>query len=417
MKRNYYVALIVLALSLGALAACTSGASTTAATSEPTNAPQVATATSQPLPVAASALATTPARQTNANPPPAVATSTATPIVATSTPNPTPTRPPLGTAGRPIQLLFPPVAGSVVIMQRAEPLAEALRAATGASFAVGVVDSEAALVELLCAAPEDAIGFLSAAAYVIAHEQCDARAGLVARGVDGLPWEMGMLVIRPGTAAGLTELDGKLWAAADTRSMASYLYFKAQMTAAGIEPAGIVDAPEESTALLALHGGRADFTTATYVPPVMPHGDVWVYGQHEAEVWRLLGIQPSRSPIGYVIVAAEPEFGGYRLRDARARLFDTTPDIFNVTRILAISEPIPNETVVFGVDLPLDLAQQVEEIMTGFAASDVCNVSLCSADLFGWTGLEPIDDSAYEPIRNIKDTLGLEAADLWAELD
>jgi phosphonate transport system substrate-binding protein len=131
----------------------------------------------------------------------------------------------------------------------------------------------------------------------------------------------------------------------------------------------------------------------------------------------VLGIPPTRSPIGYVLVAGEPEFGGYRLRDARARLFDTTPDIFDVTRILALSEPIPNETVVFGADFPLLLARQTLATMAEFAASEACQNSLCSADFYGWTGLEPADDAAYDPIRLIQDTLELEAADLWAELD
>lgn len=327
------------------------------------------------------------------------------------------TRPPLGAAERPVQLIFPPVTGSAVIMQRAEPLADALRAATGVEFAVGIADSEAALVELLCSAPADIIGFVSAAAYTIAREQCDAEAGLVAVREDGLTWETGMLVIRPGSADGLAALDGKRWAVADTRSLSNYLYFRAQMAAAGIEPGEIIAAPEESSALLALYNGEADFTTAGYVPPIMPLDRTWTYGESEPEEWRLLGIPPTRSPIGYVIVAGEPELGGYRLRDARARLFDTTPDIFDVTRILALSEPIPNETVVFGGDFPPELARQSLAALAEFAASDACGTSLCSADFFGWTGLEPADDAAYDPIRTIKDTLDLEAADLWAELD
>ena len=142
-----------------------------------------------------------------------------------------------------------------------------------------------------------------------------------------------------------------------------------------------------------------------------------VAGETAPEVWRLLGIPPSRSPIGYVIVAGEPEFGGYRLRDARARLFDTTPEIFDQTRILAVSEPIPNDTVVMGSYIWPELARHILATLAEFAASDACTTSLCSADLFGWTGLEPAEDSAYDPIRTIKDTLDLEAADLWAELD
>jgi phosphonate transport system substrate-binding protein len=349
--------------------------------------------------------------------PTSVITATIPLPAVTTAPTVEPTRPALGSPARPVQLLFPPVAPGVVITRRAEPLLAALRAATGAEFAVGLADNEAALVELLCAAPADVVGFVSAAAYTLAEEQCDARAGLVAVHEDGLTWEMGMLVTRPGEADELADLAEQRWAVADRRSLPHYLYFRAQMAAAGIEPGAIVDAPEESSALLSLLEDEADFTTVDFTPPIMPAGREWIVGETQPEVWRALGIPPSRSPIGYVIVAGEPEFGGYRLRDARARLFDTTPEIFNETRVLSLSEPIPNETVIYGADLPPGLAQELLTTMTEFVASDACGESLCSADLFGWIGLEPAEDAAYDPIRAIKDTLELEAADLWAELD
>jgi phosphonate transport system substrate-binding protein len=327
------------------------------------------------------------------------------------------TRPPLGTAERPVQLLFPPTTTGAVIQQRAEGLVAALEAATGAEFAVGIPDNEAAAVSLLCAAPADTIAVLSAAAYTLAHEECAAEAGLVARHDDGLTWKMGMLVTQPGAATELADLAEQRWAVADTRDLATYLYFRAQMAEAGIEPGEIVEQPEDTSALLALRNEEVDFTTAVFVPPIMPLDRQWEVGETEPEEWRVLGIAPTRSPIGYVLVAGEPASGGYRLRDARARLFDTTPDIFDVTRILALSDPIPNETVVFGADFPLRLARQALATMAEFAASEACQTSLCSADFYGWTGLEPADDAAYDPIRFVKNTLELEASDLWAELD
>lgn len=389
------------------------------------NAPAAATRTAAPNPAADPVEATAPPSVTAAavvaSSTPVVtttnATSEVTPTSVTAVVTVEVTRPPLGTAKRPVQLLFPPVAGSAVIMERAEPLARALRDATGVEFAIGIADNEAAVVDLLCSAPTDIIGFVSAAAYTLAHERCDAQAGLVAKHQDGLTWQTGMIVIRPGGATGLADLAGKRWAVADTRSLSNYLYFRAQMAAAGIEPGEVITTPEESSALLALYDGEVDFTTAGFTPPIMPLERTWIYGETEPEEWRSLGIPPTRSPIGYVIVAGEPEFGGYRLRDARARLFDTTPDIFDATRILMLSEPIPNETIVFGADFPLGLARQTLATMTEFAASEACGASLCSADFFGWAGVEPADDVAYDPIRTIKDTLELEDADLWAKLD
>lgn len=359
-----------------------------------------------------------------ATPRPTFPATTETPLSARLAPEPSPvvvtvevTRPALGSDERPVQLLFPPVADAAVIIARGEALAQALERATGRAFAVGIADNEQALVELLCGAPADTIGVLSAAAYTIAHDQCDAQATLVARHDDGLTWQAGMIVTGRGGATDLADLDGGRWAVADTTSLPTYLYFRAAMAEAGIEPAEVVTTPEDTTALLALRDGTVDFTSAAFVPPILPYDREWVYGESDPEEWRLLGIAPSRSPIGYVVVAGDPENGGYRLRDARARLLDTTPDIFDVTRILALSEPIPNETVVFGADLPYSLAQQALATLVEFAASEACRTSLCSTDFYGWTGLEPVDDAAYDPIRHITDTLGLEAADLWSELD
>ncbi len=402
---------------LTAAAALTSFACRPEAVAPATGAPEVVTVEVTRLVVADEAPATGAAIPATASAAVAATATTAAPPPVQVEVTVEVTRPPLGTAERPVQLLFPPTTAAATITQRAESLVAALEAATGAEFAVGVPDDEAAVAALLCAAPADTIGFISAAAYTIAHEECGAVAGLVARHDDGLTWQMGMLVTRPGAAAELADLAGQRWAVADTRSLPTYLYFRARMAAAGIEPGEVVEQPEDSSALLALRDEEVDFTTAVFVPPVMPLDRTWVYGETEPEEWRVLGIAPTRSPIGYVLVAGEPEFGGYRLRDARARLFDTTPDIFDVTRILALSEPIPNETVVFGADFPLSLGRQTLATMAEFAASDACQTSLCSADFYGWTGLEPADDAAYDPIRLIQDTLELEAADLWAELD
>ncbi|MEZ4515470.1 MAG: PhnD/SsuA/transferrin family substrate-binding protein [Chloroflexota bacterium] len=355
---------------------------------------------------------------------PAAPSTPETAVAPTTTPAPTPipevitatvevTRPPLGTAERPIQLLFPPFTSAAIITQRTDALVETLEEATGVEFAVGIADDEQTVVELLCAAPGDTVAFISPAAYAIAHETCNAQAGLVAVDSNGLTTEMGMLVTpRAGGAADLAGLEGLRWAVADDRSLPTYLYFQALLADAGVEPGETVSRAEESSALLTLLDDTADFTTATFVPPLMPFERTWAYGD-DPEEWRVLGISPTRSPIGYVIVAGEPENGGYRLRDARSRLFDTYPEIYDSTRIVALSEPIPNDTVALGADFPLALARQILEALPAFAASESCQESLCSADMFGWTGLQPIEDSAYDPIRFIIEKLEIEPTDLW----
>jgi len=137
----------------------------------------------------------------------------------------------------------------------------------------------------------------------------------------------------------------------------------------------------------------------------MPEGeDPWQYGVDQNEIWRYLGLTPERSPIGYVLVIAEPEFGGYRIRDARSGVFDIQPEIFNATRIIALTPQIPNETLAFGRDFPLGLARQVMSTLQTFTASEACAESLCSSDFYNWRGLEPADEAFYRPLFDIAES-------------
>lgn len=324
------------------------------------------------------------------------------------------TKSPLGTEARPVQLLFSPSVDTVVIGNRGNELAQKLTEETGYKFVVGVLDDEQTVIDMMCSAPLETIGFLSPSAYVIAKENCDVQAGNIAVGNDGYSWQSGMIVTRRDSGIDdLEELAGKSWAVASNNSLANRLYFQALFAEAGIEPGDILEVKGDSEAMLAVLAGEVDFATAAFIPPVMPYEErLWEYGEDDPEPGRYLGLPPTRSPIGYVLVNGEPEFGGYRLRDARSRIFDVEPEIYDRTQIVALSAPIPNETVAFGHDFPLGLARQVTGLLTEFAASEACATSLCAADFFGWAGLLPANDEMFDSVGFIQETLNLSAAEM-----
>ncbi len=304
------------------------------------------------------------------------------------------TKAPVGTESRPVQLLFAPVVNTSVITARAQPLADALTAATGRAFEIGILDSEQTVIDLMCAAPQDTIAILSAADLAQAEAQCGVQPGLVAVRPDGLTWQVGMITARRDSGIEtLEDLAGKSWGVVDTSSVPEFTSIQTMLADAGVEPGEIIEFDTTSSLMLALYNGEVDFVTAAYTPPIMPYEErLWVYGEDDPEIWRRLGVPPSRSPIGYVIVWGEVEFGGYRLRDARASIFDTQPEIYNQTKIIALSPQIPNDTVTFGAEFPLGLAREVTAVLSQFAASEACVNSLCSTDFYGWAGLEAIGD-------------------------
>jgi ABC-type phosphate/phosphonate transport system substrate-binding protein len=326
------------------------------------------------------------------------------------------TKEPLGTEARPVQLLFPPLYDAETITERGTPLAQALSDATGYEVRVGVLDSEQTVIDLMCAAPADTIGFLSPGGYVLANEQCGVQAGMVAIGDDGLTSKSGMIVVRDDS--GIDDLEGvqdKEWAVADQDSLTNYLYFNALLQDEKIEVAETIPVAGESVAMLALFDEEVDLASAEFVPPILPYEErLWDPETDDPEPWRALGLSPYRSGIGYILFNGEPENGGYRVRDARSRIFDVEQEIFNETRIVAMSPPFANDTVAFGPQFPLALARKLAQEMIAFAAGEGCSASLCSSDFYGWNGLALAQDEMYDSIRFVQEELQLTPEEMLA---
>ncbi len=324
------------------------------------------------------------------------------------------TKQPLGSDARPVQLLFPPRFEADLVARRGVPLVEALYEATGYQFSVGVLDSEQAVIDLMCAAPVDTIGFLSPVGYVLANDQCGVQIGSVAVDSDGLAAKTGMMVTRVDSDLDeLASVQDQRWAVSDENSLSNSLYFQAMLKEADVEVGEAVPVAGESVAMLAVYEEDVDLATAEFIPPILPFEEtVWDGEVDDPEPWRALGLAPERSPIGYVRVNGDPQNGGYRVRDARSRIIDVAPQIFDETRIVALSAPIPNETVVYGRDFPLAMARLLEAELTRFTDMEACQLSLCSVDFYGWTGLVPAVDEMYEPVRFVRETLELDADQL-----
>lgn len=322
----------------------------------------------------------------------------------------------LGTEEHPIKVLFVPSVEVDAIISGGEVLAQALEDATGLKYEVSVPTSYAATIEEMCASPGDTIGFIPAQGYVLANQRCGVTVGAAAVRF-GLPWYAAQIVVRTDSGIEtLEDLDGKTWAIPDFGSTSGYLYPSAMFAEMGIEPGEIVEAGGHSNAMLAVYNGEVDFATAFFSPPLLPYYErQWQYGVDDPEIWREAGESPVRNEEGRTFVAGGPDEGGYRVLDARSSVADTAPDIFDVTRILALTPQIPNDTVSFGPEFPLALANDIVDALVEFTASDACAQSICSEDFYNWTGLEPVSDSFYDPVRSTMATLGITEEEVFGD--
>ncbi|MFQ5419861.1 MAG: PhnD/SsuA/transferrin family substrate-binding protein, partial [Anaerolineae bacterium] len=320
---------------------------------------------------------------------------------------------PLGSEERPIKVLFVPSVDVDAIIAGGDVLAAALNDATGLNFEVSVPTSYAATIEEMCASPDDTIGFIPAQGYVLANSRCGVTVGAAAVRF-GLSWYAAQFIVpMDSEATSVEDLAGATWCIPDFGSTSGFLYPSALFAELGVEPGEIVEAGGHSNSMLAVYNGECDFATAYFSPPLLPnYARAWTYGVDDPEIWREAGVSPVRNDAGRTFVNGDPADGGYRVLDARSSVSDTAPDIFDTTRILALTDQIPNDTVSFGPEFPLNMANQIVAALVDFTASDACDQSICSDEFYNWTGLEAVTDSFYDPVRTALDLLGITEDDV-----
>lgn len=322
----------------------------------------------------------------------------------------------LGSEERPIKVLFVPSVDVDQIISGGDVLAQALSEATGLTFEVSVPTSYAATIEEMCASPDDTIGFIPAQGYVLANNRCGVTVGAAAVRF-GLSWYAAQFVVPTDSdATSVEDLAGKTWCIPDFGSTSGYLYPSALFAELGVEPGEITEAGGHSGSMLAVNNGDCDFATAFFSPPLLPFFErSWSYGVDNPEIWRDAGVSPERNDEGRTFVDGDPADGGYRVLDARASVTDTAPEIFDNTRILALTNQIPNDTVSFGPEFPLNTANNIVNALVEFTASEACSESICSDDFYNWTGLEPVTDGFYDPVRSAMDFLGITEEDILGD--
>ncbi|MFN8379750.1 MAG: phosphate/phosphite/phosphonate ABC transporter substrate-binding protein [Anaerolineae bacterium] len=309
----------------------------------------------------------------------------------------------LGSPDNPIQVLFVPSVEAATIVSGGEIMAQALNAATGLTFEVSVPTSYAATIEAMCASPDNTIGFIPAAGYVIAHNRCgvEVEAAAVRNGWP-VYWAE-YIVRRDAPIYTFGDLEGKTWAGASVTSSSGYVYPASELIAAGITPGEFVESGGHPQTVLAVANGEVDFGATFYSPPITP-GAPWAIGDLP---------EPFDLTVDESYVTDEGLFvGDVQIKDARETVIDTMPDIINQVRVLRLSAPIPNDTISFGPEFPAEMRTQIIDALIAFSGTEEWANSIGSRDFYAWSGLEPTTDAAYEPVRVMMEALGRSEEDI-----
>lgn len=312
----------------------------------------------------------------------------------------------LGSPENPIQVYFLPSGEAQTIVESGEVLAEALKDATGYEFEVFVPTSYAATVEAMCASPDNTMAFISATPYVLANQRCGVEVGAAAVRFGSAFYWAQYVVRRDSDIYTIGDLEGKTWGYGDPGSTSGFIVPSVELQALGITPGDQVQTGGHNQTILAVYNGEVDFGTTYFTPPLTP-GAAWI----TKDVPEPFDLSLDESYIGE---DGELYVGEVRILDARRAVRETAPDVVDQVRILAISEAIPNDTLSFGPEFPDDVKMEILDALFALSEDEEAWNATALSVAYNWTGLAPVSDEAYDPVRLQIEVLGMTEEEIFA---
>lgn len=270
-----------------------------------------------------------------------------------------PAEPDLGTDENPIIISFVPSADADAVLASAEAITDVLEERTGLTIEAVVPTSYVGAIEALCDG-ENHASALNTFSYVVAHERECADVALASVRF-GSPTYTGQIIARADSGIqSLEDLAGKTFCRPDEFSTSGWIIPSITMAAAGVDPetglTEVIDAGGHTGVVRAVYDGDCD-AGATFV-------------------------------------------------DARTNIAEESPDVNEVVAVIATSAEIPNDTIAFRPDLPEETHDALVNAFIDMANDPDDNVIL--QELYSWESLIEVDDSFYDPFRQVLDASGID---------
>jgi phosphonate transport system substrate-binding protein len=280
---------------------------------------------------------------------------------------PEPTGDALGSAQNPIKMAFVPSADSQKVLATGEPLAQQLKSITNLNFRVSVPTSYTAVVEAMGANQVD-VGWLATFAYVLAHDKYGTDVALTTVRQGSKSYRSQIIVRNDSGINSLEELKGKKFAFVEPASASGFLYPNALLASKGFDYKTFF-----SETIFA--GGHDKVVIAVYNKQV-----------------------DGGASFGNSIDTGPPT-------DARTLVQSTLPDVMSVIKPIAVTDPIPNDTVSLRKGLDPALSKLITDGLLYLQTTPEGKKAL--ADLYQIDGLAPGNDKDYDTVRAAARALNL----------
>lgn len=272
-----------------------------------------------------------------------------------------------GSKENPIKFYLVPAQDVMTLTENGKILQKFLTEDTGLQFEVEVPANFIAVVEAIGSKRADA-AILNTFGYVLAHEKygAEARLKLVNRGRD---FYNGQIIVHVNGPRTLKELNGKKFAFVDPASTSGYLLPTRLFKQENIKIKESIFAGKHDSVVIAVYQRQVDAGATFYSPP-----------------------DEDGTP-----------------KDARWLLRTQYPDIYDKIKILKLTEPIPNDPLVFRKGLPEEIKNKIADSLQKYIKTkEGADVMF---KLYHITDFKKASDADYDLVRGYLKDLGKTAQD------
>lgn len=267
----------------------------------------------------------------------------------------------VGTQKNPVKLFLIPGQDAQVLEDNGKKVTEFLQKKTNLFFDIKVPTSYIAVVEAFGSKKAD-VAIMNTFGYILAHEKYGVEAKLM--GIHfGQRYYQGQIIARKGQFKSLEEINGKRFAYVDPASTSGFLMPTELMRKKNVKPKEFIFAGKHDTVISMVYNKQVDAGATFHTP--------------EKE--------------------GKPQ-------DARKLVLTQYPDVFEKIEILKLTDPIPNDPIVFRGELSAEIKDKIKSGLIEYLKTpDGQDIFM---KLYNMNGVIAVDDTHYDEIRNTLKLLG-----------
>lgn len=274
----------------------------------------------------------------------------------------------LGSKDNPIKIHFLPSLEAKVLEDNSKIFKTFLEANTPYKYEFNVLQSYVAVVESFGTKKAD-MAILNSFGYLLAYERYGVEAKMLVLRHGSSTYQAQFIVAANSGIKKLHDLEGKKIAFVDPSSASGYILPLKTLKERNINPKETIFAMRHDAVVTKVYLGEVDAGATFYSPPL-----------------------------------------DGKIEDARRLVLTQYPDVEKKVKILELSEPIPNDPIVFRKEISESMKQQIVEALFKFIKTEEGKKAFKVT--YGVTDLKLTSDAELEPIRKMMLQVGKSAQEL-----